>query len=67
MGAFRKERQGSVIASEFSQRDDAKHSLGTNNENCRACVDCTMCYNMMRSMVDIAHTGVGSKTFLGLD
>ena len=28
-------------------------------------VDCTMCYNMMSSMVDIAHTGVDLKSFFG--
>ena len=35
LGAFRKERQGSVIASEFSRRDHAKHFLGNKHENSR--------------------------------
>ena len=56
-----------MIASGFSQQDAAKHFFGTNNENPGAGIDCTICYDMMRSMFDIAHTGVGSKSFLGLE
>ena len=56
-----------MIASEFSQRDHAKRFLANKHENPGARVECTICYDMMRSMVYIAHTGVGSKSFLGLD
>ena len=56
-----------MIASEFSQRDHTKHFFGNKHENPGARVDCTICYDMMRSMFDIAHTGVGSKSLLGLE
>ena len=56
-----------MIASEVSQRDHAKHFVGNKHGNPGACVECTICYDMMRSMSDIAKIGVGWKSFLGLE